>query len=51
MEQVKFFSLIKAGDPLELRLSYDNERSRLKFEYFSKNAPKSSGIIVFGRLK
>lgn len=51
MEQVKFFSLIKAGDPLELRLSYDSERSRLKFEYFGKNAPKSSGIIVFGRSK
>ena len=48
MEQVKFFSLIKAGDPLELRLSYDSERSRLKFGYFSKTAPKSSGVIVFG---
>lgn len=49
MEQVKFFSLIKAGDPLELRLSYDKEKSRLKFKYFSKTASKSSGIIVFGR--
>ncbi len=49
MEQVKFFSLIRSGDPLELKLVYDLERSRLKFEYFSDEAPKSSGTIVFGK--
>jgi 3-hydroxyacyl-[acyl-carrier-protein] dehydratase len=51
MEQVKFFSLIRPGDPLELRLSYDSEKSRLKFEYSSEAVPKSSGFIVFGKLK
>lgn len=49
MEQVKFFSLIRSGDLLDLRLAYDHERSRLKFEYLSGDELKSSGTIVFGK--
>lgn len=49
MEQVKFFSIIRSGDPLDLNLVYDIERSRLKFEYFSKETLKSSGTIVFSK--
>ncbi|MNH19700.1 3-hydroxyacyl-[acyl-carrier-protein] dehydratase FabZ [compost metagenome] len=46
MEVLKFQQLVRPGDPLQLTLRFDAERSKLYFAYSNAGAPCSSGRIV-----
>jgi len=47
LEKLKFQALIRPGEHLNLRLSFDPKSGRLLFSYEGVNDRKSSGTITF----
>lgn len=48
MEVLKFQQLLRPGDVVQLRLSFDQARSKLHFSYSTLDARSSSGRILLG---
>ncbi|SEF60080.1 ApeI family dehydratase [Marinobacterium lutimaris] len=49
MERVKFQSLARPGDELNLQLAYDPERARLSFSYSDGDIQYSSGRLCYAK--
>lgn len=49
LEVIKFFEIISPNTKLHLDLSYEPEKSRVLFRYWSEDAEHSKGRIVFAR--
>jgi acyl-coenzyme A synthetase/AMP-(fatty) acid ligase len=49
MEVLKFQQLLRPGDAVQLKLSFDQARSKLHFTYSTEQARCSSGRILLGR--
>jgi len=47
IDHLKFQDLVRPGEVLELKLSFDPGHGRLRFRFQAGSAKKSSGVVLF----